>query len=101
MPRYDSIEEMAKRKKLTLRGRWLAATRKIREIALVGRALAFTGHPVMAQIVPMRYCNLSCGYCNEYDKTSKPVPLDEMFRRIDHLGKLGTSIITISGGEPL
>ncbi len=92
---------MEKRKKMTLRGRYLAATRKLREIALVGRALAFTGHPVMAQIVPMRYCNLSCGYCNEYDKTSKPVPLDEMFRRIDHLGKLGTSIITISGGEPL
>ena len=32
---------------------------------------------------------------------SKPVPIDEMERRIDHLGRLGTSIITISGGEPL
>jgi MoaA/NifB/PqqE/SkfB family radical SAM enzyme len=85
----------------TLRGRWLAATRKVREISLVGRALAFTGHPVMAQIIPMRFCNLSCAYCNEYDKVSEPVPLDEMYRRIDHLGKLGTSIITISGGEPL
>jgi MoaA/NifB/PqqE/SkfB family radical SAM enzyme len=92
---------MAKRKTMTLRGRWLAATRKVREVALVLRALLFTGHPVMAQIIPMRFCNLSCGYCNEYDKTSKPVPLEEMFRRIDHLGKLGTSIITISGGEPL
>jgi MoaA/NifB/PqqE/SkfB family radical SAM enzyme len=29
------------------------------------------------------------------------VPLDEMMRRIDHLARLGTSIITISGGEPL
>ena len=55
----------------------------------------------MAQIVPMRFCNLSCAYCNEYDKVSEPVPLDEMLRRIDHLGRLGTSIITISGGEPL
>ncbi len=27
--------------------------------------------------------------------------LDEMLRRIDHLGRLGTSVITISGGEPL
>jgi len=27
--------------------------------------------------------------------------LDEMMRRIDHLARLGTSIITISGGEPL
>jgi MoaA/NifB/PqqE/SkfB family radical SAM enzyme len=85
----------------TLRGRWLAATRKVRELALVGKALAFTGHPVMAQIIPMRFCNLSCAYCNEYDKVSEPVPLEEMYRRIDHLGRLGTSIITISGGEPL
>ena len=69
--------------------------------ALVARALAFTGHPVMAQIIPMRFCNLSCAYCNEYDKVSEPVPIEEMNRRIDHLGRLGTSIITISGGEPL
>ncbi|HEX4030347.1 MAG TPA: radical SAM protein [Terracidiphilus sp.] len=88
-------------RKSSVRGRWLAAKRKVREIALVGRALAFTGHPVMAQIIPMRFCNLSCAYCNEYDKVSEPVPLDEMYRRIDHLGRLGTSIITISGGEPL
>ena len=81
--------------------RMKAAARKVRELAIVGRALASTGHPVMAQIVPMRFCNLSCGYCNEYDKVSKPVPIDEMERRIDHLGRLGTSIITISGGEPL
>ena len=84
-----------------MRGRWLAAQRKLRELAIVGRALVSTGHPVMAQIVPMRFCNLSCAYCNEYDKVSEPVPLDEMLRRIDHLGRLGTSIITISGGEPL
>src|ERR1700735_1047298 len=88
-------------RKMTVRGRRLAAQRKVRELALVGRALASTGHPVMAQIVPMRFCNLSCAYCNEYDKVSEPVPLDEMIRRIDHLARLGTSIITISGGEPL
>jgi len=86
---------------MTTRGRALAASRKVRELALVGKALATTGHPVMAQIIPMRFCNLSCAYCNEFDKVSKPVPLDEMERRIDHLGRLGTSIITISGGEPL
>ncbi|HEY2039535.1 MAG TPA: radical SAM protein [Edaphobacter sp.] len=81
--------------------RWKAATRKVREIASIGRALASTGHPYMAQIVPLRRCNLSCTYCNEYDDFSDPVPLDEMLRRIDHLGRLGTSVITISGGEPL
>jgi len=78
-----------------------AAARKVRELAIVGHSLASTSHPVMAQIVPMRRCNLSCAYCNEYDDFSKPVPIDEMVRRIDHLGRLGTSIITISGGEPL
>src|SRR6201994_2182808 len=78
-----------------------AFTRKLREIGIVGHAVASTRHPVMAQIVPMRFCNLSCAYCNEYDKVSEPVPLDEMLRRIDHLARLGTSIITISGGEPL
>jgi MoaA/NifB/PqqE/SkfB family radical SAM enzyme len=85
----------------TVRGRAKAAARKVRELAMVGRALASTSHPVLAQIVPMRFCNLSCAYCNEYDKVSEPVPLDEMYRRIDHLGKLGTAMIGISGGEPL
>ncbi|HKF47911.1 MAG TPA: radical SAM protein [Terracidiphilus sp.] len=68
---------------------------------MVARALASTSHPVLAQIVPARFCNLSCAYCNEYDKVSKPVPLDEMFRRIDALGRLGTAMVGISGGEPL
>src|ERR1700761_2343253 len=92
---------MGKQRRHTLRGRRLAAQRRVRELALVGKALASTGHPVMAQIVPMRFCNLSCAYCNEYDKVSKPVPIAEMLRRIDHLAFLGSSIITISGGEPL
>ena len=86
---------------IPLTRRLKAASRKARELALVGHALASTRHAVMAQIVPMRRCNLSCAYCNEYDDVSKPVPLDEMLRRIDHLARLGTSIVTISGGEPL
>jgi MoaA/NifB/PqqE/SkfB family radical SAM enzyme len=52
-------------------------------------------------MVPMRRCNLSCKYCNEYDKTSDPVPLETVKRRIDLLAGLGTSIITVSGGEPM
>jgi MoaA/NifB/PqqE/SkfB family radical SAM enzyme len=83
------------------RSRLKAATRRARELASIGHALISTRHPVMAQIVPMRYCNLSCAYCNEYDKVSEPVPIEEMLRRIDDLARLGTSIITISGGEPL
>src|SRR5579885_3678079 len=99
--RYVSIELMAIPRRSTLRGRLKAASRKAREYAMVARALATTGHPVLAQIIPMRFCNLACGYCNEYDKVSKPVPLEEMYRRIDHLGRLGTAMVGISGGEPL
>jgi MoaA/NifB/PqqE/SkfB family radical SAM enzyme len=92
---------MAIPRRSTLRGRWIAATRKVRELRMVASALANTSHPVLAQIIPARFCNLSCGYCNEYDKVSEPVPLDEMIRRINHLGRLGTAMIGISGGEPL
>ena len=92
---------MAIPRRSTLRGRLKTASRKIREYSMVARALATTGHPVLAQIVPARFCNLSCAYCNEYDKVSEPVTLEEMYRRIDHLGRLGTAMIGISGGEPL
>ena len=92
---------MATPRRSTARGRIITAQRKVREYAMVARALASTSHPVLAQIVPARFCNLSCAYCNEYDKVSEPVPLDEMYRRIDHLGRLGTALIGISGGEPL
>ena len=85
----------------TLRGLWKRVTRKAREYAMVLRALADTAHPVLVQIIPTRFCNLSCAYCNEYDKVSEPVPLEEMYRRIDALGRLGTAMIGISGGEPL
>src|SRR5215213_3770700 len=74
---------------------------KLRQAAFITRALASTKHPVLAHIIPMRRCNLACGYCNEYDKVSQPVPLDVMNRRLDKLAELGTSIVTISGGEPL
>src|SRR2546426_9171365 len=72
-----------------------------RETKLVVKGLASTGHPILAHVIPMRRCNLSCGYCNEYDKVSQPVPLEIMLRRVDKLAELGTSAITISGGEPL
>jgi MoaA/NifB/PqqE/SkfB family radical SAM enzyme len=64
------------------------------------RAMHSASHPILAQIVPIRRCNLDCAYCNEYDKTSTPVPLETMLRRIDRLADLGTTIITLSGGEP-
>ncbi len=81
--------------------RILAYKRRAREIKMIAKGLVSTDHPIMAHIIPIRRCNLSCEYCNEYDDFSKPVPLDTMKRRIDHLARLGTSIVTISGGEPL
>jgi MoaA/NifB/PqqE/SkfB family radical SAM enzyme len=74
---------------------------KLREAAFITRALLSSKHPVLAHVIPMRRCNLACGYCNEYDNYSKPVALEEMRRRLDKLADLGTSIVTISGGEPL
>src|ERR1700741_981011 len=84
-----------------LRRRAKAAYRNIRGAKMAVRALASTEHPLLAHIIPMRRCNLACTYCNEFDDFSKPVAIEEMYRRIDKLGALGTSVVTISGGEPL
>jgi len=68
---------------------------------MIAQGLYSTDHVLLAHIIPTRKCNLACGYCNEYDDFSPPVPTDVMLRRIDLLAGLGTAIITISGGEPL
>jgi MoaA/NifB/PqqE/SkfB family radical SAM enzyme len=73
----------------------------MRELRLIARGALSTRHPIMAHIIPIRRCNLSCAYCNEYDDVSKPVPTDVVISRINKLADLGTSIITLSGGEPL
>src|SRR5271168_5107561 len=85
----------------TLRRRAKALHRNLRGAAMATRALVSTDHPLLAHIIPVRRCNLACTYCNEFDDFSKPVPTEEMFRRIDKLGALGTAVVTISGGEPL
>jgi MoaA/NifB/PqqE/SkfB family radical SAM enzyme len=85
----------------TLRRRAKAFHRNLRGARMAVRALASTDHPLLAHIIPMRRCNLACTYCNEFDDYSRPVPIEEMYRRIDKLGALGTSVVTISGGEPL
>jgi MoaA/NifB/PqqE/SkfB family radical SAM enzyme len=74
---------------------------KVREASFITRALLSSRHPVLAHLIPMRRCNLACGYCNEYDHNSKPINLDVIKARLDKLAKLGTSIVTISGGEPM
>jgi MoaA/NifB/PqqE/SkfB family radical SAM enzyme len=70
----------------------------LREFA---RGLAHTAHPLLVQIIPIRRCNIDCGYCNEYDKVSDPVPTGVLTSRIDKLKLLGTSVVAFSGGEPM
>jgi MoaA/NifB/PqqE/SkfB family radical SAM enzyme len=86
---------------IALRRRIRVLERRLREARVLARAFQSPDHPICAQIVPTRRCNLSCAYCNEFDRTSAPVPLDDILRRIDMLADLGTTIITLSGGEPL
>jgi MoaA/NifB/PqqE/SkfB family radical SAM enzyme len=75
--------------------------RRLREWKLVAKGTVDIDHPIMAHIIPIRRCNLSCTYCNEYDNFSPPVPVETMVERIAHLGRLKTGIVTLSGGEPL
>ena len=82
--------------------KWLSKVRlTVEEARQLLRALISTKHPINAQIVAIRRCNLSCTYCNEYDQTSDPVPIPDLFARIDRLKELKTASITITGGEPL
>jgi MoaA/NifB/PqqE/SkfB family radical SAM enzyme len=83
------------------RRRLIAIHRRLRSIRMIAKGLVSTRHPLLVHIIPTRRCNLACTYCNEYDDVSEPVPTEEMFRRIDRLGEMGTGVITISGGEPL
>lgn len=83
-----------RRKLATLNRRW-------REFRMVVGGLRSSKHPMLVHMIPTRRCNLSCTYCNEYDTHSPPVPIEELTKRVDHLAALGTSIITMSGGEPL
>ena len=54
--------------------------------------------PFLAQLVVVRRCNLSCGYCNEFDETSEPVPTEVLKARIDKLKELGTLSLEFTGG---
>jgi len=74
---------------------------KPRQIARGLRTAMDPTRPMLAQIVVTRKCNLDCGYCNEFDKVSMPVPTEMLFQYVDHLASLGTQVVTFTGGEPL
>src|SRR5262249_56113960 len=54
-----------------------------------------------AEMIARGGWKVGCGYCNEFDDFSKPVAIETMYEGLDRLAELGTTIITISGGEPL
>lgn len=57
--------------------------------------------PLLSQLVVTRRCNLTCGYCFEFDQHSEPVPSEELKKRIDRLHELGSFALELTGGEPL
>lgn len=64
-------------------------------------AAADPDRPLITHLTVTRRCNLSCGYCFEYDKVSPPVPLATLKERIDHLARLRSVFVTLTGGESL
>src|SRR5687768_18550773 len=74
---------------------------RFRQARMLARAFQFAYRPVAAHLIVTRRCNLSCTYCNEYDDHSPPVPAEVLIDRIDALARLGTAMITLTGGEPL
>jgi len=84
-----------------IRRKLRGAGRRWREARMFARAMASPRHPIVVHLIPIRRCNLACGYCNEYDDFSPPVPIEALLRRVDLLASLGATIITLSGGEPL
>ena len=75
--------------------------RNARSVRQFVRGLLHTPHPLLVHIIPTRRCNIDCAYCNEYDKISAPVPIPTMLHRLDRLAQLGTSVVAMSGGEPM
>lgn len=59
------------------------------------------GAPIEAQLIVTRRCNLSCGYCSEFDNVSKPVDYALLSERVDALHRLRVVNIALLGGEPL
>lgn len=86
---------------VVLRRRLAAVRRRWREARLFARAMTRPGRPIVAHLIPIRRCNLSCAYCNEFDHNSPPVPFAALKARVDRLAELGAGAVTLSGGEPL
>lgn len=72
----------------------------MRKLATLKRL--FDDRALYCQLIVTRRCNLACGYCNEFDKVSRPVEYETLVARMDHLvDELGVTIMDFLGGEPL
>ena len=72
----------------------------MRKLATIKRL--FDDRALYCQLIVTRRCNLACGYCNEFDKVSQPVPFETLTARMNHLiDELGVTIMDFLGGEPL
>src|SRR6266481_4492628 len=72
------------KRSVALRRKLKAAERNVHGLWQILKAVVSTDHPLLAHLIPIRRCNLACAYCNEFDDFSKPVPTDQMIRRVDH-----------------
>ena len=73
---------------------------RLREYRMIAKGLLSSDHPVLAHLIPIRRCNLSCTYCNEFDDFSKPVPTEVMLERVTNIS-MGTEIDAINEFEEL
>ena len=67
MNEANELQPKLKRKRQILRDARIALS--------VASAAVDPDRPLITHLVITRRCNLSCGYCFEYDKVSQPVPL--------------------------
>ena len=83
-----------------MRKKSIVSRHAVSTVLRAGRAFIRPETPILAQLVVIRRCNLSCTYCTEYDDHSPPVPVEQLLARVDHIATLGTLVLTLTGGEP-
>ena len=74
--------------------------RRVRELRMIAGGLVSTDHPVLVHLVSTRRCNLTCTYCNEYDRVSPRSP-SKRSTGGSICWPASAPLVTISGGEPL
>jgi len=79
----------------------LQETMRTGTTVLRGLPRLFDKRPIWAALNITNKCNLSCGYCDEYDNSQPHVEETALRQRIDKCASLGTRYVSLLGGEPL